>query len=143
MEIKLYKYNGGSNVINKDLELIVTYSFNVKKSTDIIRPILPIFSEIDLITSGVNYCYISVLNRYYFIDGISPYPNNIFRLDCRVDVLESFKNDILNSESQIIVGNELDYSSSVDVDSRQDGYVYKGTNNLDDVFDYVLVTLGG
>lgn len=143
MDIILYNYQGNNNVINKDKTEVVRYSIKMKKNTSLTNPIVPIYSDYDLINFNVNYCYISEFNRYYFVDDVVPYPNKIYRLTLRVDVLESYKDDILNSSSQIRVAGEMDYSSEVSLDSRQQIDIYKGSNEFEEVFDYVLVTLGG
>lgn len=143
MVIILYNYQGNDNVINKDKTEIVRYSIRMKGNTSLTNPIVPIHSDYDLINFNVNYCYISEFNRYYFVDDIVPYPNKIYRLTLRVDVLESYKDDILNSSSQIRVAGEMDYSSNVSLDSRQQIDIYKGSNEFDEAFDYVLVALGG
>lgn len=45
---------------------------------------------------SANYLWIPQFDRYYFIDDIISVTNTLWRIDCSVDVLMSFKKDILN-----------------------------------------------
>jgi uncharacterized UPF0146 family protein len=142
--IKLFSYAGGSNMIRKVKQEVVSYPLTIRRNVDIINPTIPIESSLDLIALDVNYCYIEDLHRYYFIDIIVPYPNNIYRLSCRVDVLETYKDDILNAKSHIVSGTKLGYSNqSVTTDSRRTTVSYDSDVELPETFSYVLNTLGG
>ena len=70
MNIVLMHNNSDLNVLGKDLSTLKTVQGNFKAKTDIVNPVLTI-NGIDDIISRLNYCYIPVLNRYYFITGIS------------------------------------------------------------------------
>lgn len=144
MEISLYKYSGGSNVINKKLKELVYYEIKLKKSTDILNPLINIKSELHLIELNCNYAYINELNRYYFIDSINPYPNGIYRLQLRVDVLETYKGDILNSDSVLSRSEQLDYvNTSVDHEVRKEVLKYHSNITIGSERTIVLTTLGG
>lgn len=41
-----------------------------------------------------NYVYIKEFNRYYFIEDISIYRTNLWRIKCHVDVLTSYQNEL-------------------------------------------------
>lgn len=55
-----------------------------------------------------NYMYIPTFNRYYFIDDIISVRNNLWRIVAHVDVLMSFKKEILN-QTVLINRNEFDF----------------------------------
>lgn len=57
-----------------------------------------------------NYLYIPDLNRYYFIENISASTNNVYTLSCSVDVLMSFRDEILALEVYVD-RNEFDYNA--------------------------------
>ena len=43
---------------------------------------------------SANYLWIPQFDRYYFIDDITSVTNTLWRIDCSVDVLMSFKKDL-------------------------------------------------
>ena len=131
MTINLYSYTGGSNVINKTPTFIVGYPIRLKRKTDQLEPELVLQCDIDLIDQGVNYCYITEFKRWYFINEIIPYPQGLFRIKCRVDVLESYRQDILASQfMQVNTGTHIDIQ------------IRKSNVELDQGVSYVLTTLG-
>ena len=56
-----------------------------------------------------NYLYIPDLHRYYFIENISASTNNVYSISCSVDVLMSFRDEILSLDAYID-RNEFDYN---------------------------------
>ena len=48
-----------------------------------------------------NYMYISEFDRYYFIDDIRSTHNNIWEISAHVDVLETYKDQILSNQAVI------------------------------------------
>lgn len=144
MEMILYNCTSSSNTINKDLTEVERFNIRLKKSTDIYNPSIPISSDIDLVVEQVNYCYISGVDRYYFIDSLNPYPNKIYRLSLRVDVLESFKNDILNSLAVVNKSNELGYlSTSINHEFRKEVTIFESDVTLSKEKSLIMTTLGG
>lgn len=142
MELKLYKTVSSNNEINKILTDELVFDVNFKKRTDILSPEIPIHSEIDLVK--YNYAYIEQFERYYFIEEIEPKPNKIYRIRLRVDVIESFKDDILNADSRITGSQELDYTNqSVDSDIRKETDKILGDYVLENNHTFIMTTLGG
>ena len=72
----------------------------LKASTSILKPVITINSNDSGITS-YNYMYISEFNRYYFIDDIVSVNNNKWEISAHVDVLETYKTDILANTAVI------------------------------------------
>ena len=92
MEIQFYNNLSGVNIINKNLQLIGNpIKFTLKQDTNIINPILILNGYI-----GGNYCYIEDFNRYYYVDDYNLLSNGNYELYLTVDVLASYKNDLLN-----------------------------------------------
>lgn len=142
MELKLYKTNSSNNEINKILTDELIFDIRLKKRTDIYSPDIPINSDIDL--TEYNYARIEQFDRSYFIEEIEPKPNKIYRLRLRVDVIESFKDDILNADSRITGSQELDYTNqSVDSDIRKETDKITGDYILENKNTFIMTTLGG
>lgn len=93
MEINLYKYNKDPNTINKNLGNPNVISGYMSNDLDIDSPTIKLASY-DL---EYNYIYIPVLKRYYFIDDVTIDPNGIWHLKLSLDVLMTFKDEILNA----------------------------------------------
>ena len=97
MNLTLYRINDDKNVINKVLGDGVTIPIMLKSDVNIVQPTL-ILSDLELYNfNNYNYCFIDVLNRYYFIDSVTSINNRLWKLECTVDVLETYKADVLSA----------------------------------------------
>lgn len=99
LKVTLYSIKDAKNVINKTLDNGTDYNIRLKDATTIDDCIIEIHTNNNIVNS--NYCYIPLFSRYYFINDIEIFPNNVYRLHLHIDVLESYKDDILNSTGVI------------------------------------------
>lgn len=97
MILVLYKTDDSPNTINKTLSDSLELNINLKKDTDIINPELVLKGDF----RGFNYAYIPELNRYYFINSMEQLNFILAKLYLECDVLETYKEDILNSSGII------------------------------------------
>lgn len=145
MEMKLYKTLDNENVINKELELKHSFNIKLKNTTDIVTPTIIINDKNNMNFTECNYCYLSDFNRYYFIRTIESMNNNLWGLHLECDVLESFKNDILNShaeyEREIKKGDYLEVNNPTDV--RKEIAIYESEISFDGEKNIVFSTIGG
>lgn len=113
MELKIYNNNSNTNVLNKNITLIDTLSFNLKSDTSILQPILILKNY----KSG-NYCYIKELNRYYYITDIKVLNGGLYQLQLEVDVLMTYKDVIMTkpitTHKIVKIVNDVDFSSLYD-----------------------------
>lgn len=100
MELKLFQNKSSENTINKDLTLITTKNINLKQSTNLYQTFL-VFKN-DGITDYSKVNYAKMLNKYYFVSHETIQNNSLIRLQLKEDVLETYKDDILNSSADII-----------------------------------------
>ena len=98
MKILFYNTSSSNNTINKVLVDETQYEIKLKDNTDIINPMIVLRSD-DIIL--FNYAYIPKFGRYYFVEKIELYPNSIYYIYLRCDVLESYKDDILKCDANI------------------------------------------
>lgn len=95
MDIILYNTADDNRKLNKSLTAIKTISVRLKDDADIMHPVI----ELDAanLPPTANYCYIAVFGRYYYINqqGIKIGRDLVITLS--VDVLMSFKSQILAS----------------------------------------------
>lgn len=106
MNVRFYKYHGAKNSLNKNLtnpDELTTCRF--LDGLDSSNPIIEIslrdegFSGTMYVPNDWNYCYIPFIDRYYFISPNKRFKRgNIVELSCHIDVLMTFKQDILNAD---------------------------------------------
>lgn len=144
MEMKLYNTVDNDNVINKELNLIHTLQIKLKDNVSITNPIIILSKVTDVNYFECNYCFLSEFNRYYFIRDIEVMDNTNFRFMLECDVLESFKNDILNSHSSykrgLKTGDYLQFNNTNDV--RKDIEIYSSNITLEMKKTMILSTMG-
>ena len=95
MDITLYNCSTEPNRLDKSSFLTSVLAVtNAAANTElgIEKPVLIIESTADL--SNVNYAYIADFGRYYNVRQGSAPVNNMWRFDCDVDVLMTYKNEI-------------------------------------------------
>ena len=100
MIVTLYKNSSDNIVVSKSIEELKTYTTVLLfKDSSILSPTL-IFTTSDVVNA--NYLYITEWKRYYYITDITILDNNKAVVKCNVDVLMSFKNEILNTKQNIV-----------------------------------------
>lgn len=101
-EIRLYRFNKKPNSTAVPSIVGSRYNCSMKTVSSLLAPVIDIADtkgtgEIPLF----NYAYIKDFDRYYFIDDVS-WTQGIWSISMHVDVLASFRNDILNSRQYVI-----------------------------------------
>ena len=145
MNIKFYYTPDETNKINKTLNSELVLTGNLKQESSIIKPVI-LIEATSLV--NYNYCYIPEFNRYYFITDLTIIKKNLWRVSLRVDVLMSFKDEIL--ECPIILSN----TQTTELENYLPSDVYKSTvkfktdiinfpSGLNDTGEYILITAGG
>ena len=97
MILTLYKTESAPNVIGKELTDSLSITINLKASTNVIDPEILLSPRPAVDYFVYNYAHIDSLNRYYFIDNVEVLNGNITKLVLRCDVLETYKDSVLNS----------------------------------------------
>lgn len=98
MKLDLYSTQDSYNTINKELSLIKEIEIRLKANIDLYNPTLVMTKQV--FYKNVNYA--KLLDRCYFVE-IQNHPNNNFiLLNLHEDVLQTYANDILNSNQDII-----------------------------------------
>lgn len=146
MEIILYENISEYNKINKTLMRENKLYGQMVNETSVTNP--SILIEIPTLTP-YNYLYIPELGRYYFITDIVNVRTNLWRIATNVDVLMSFKNEILN-QSVIIDKQENDDDASKYLDdgsyvteNRTFTEILNYPNGFNENPEYILITAGG
>lgn len=147
MEIKLFHNTSANNKIDKSLHSETTYNGNLRDDSKVVNP--EIMIEASNLTN-FNYAYIPAFHRYYYIEEITSYRNNLWIVKLKVDVLMSFASDIKDLTCVIEAtegykGNE--YLSASDswvnmVKAKTDIINFNGSSLLSNG-EYILITAGG
>ena len=143
MLLKLYNTNSETNRINKVMTDETEFDVRLKDKSSVVNPVLLLKSETYI---SFNYAYIPKFQRYYFIDDISVFPNKMYLLTLRCDVLTSFKDDILKSYARIVeqTNSNAYYDSNLKSEVRKEVDTYMSNVSFDLTADsMVLVTIGG
>ena len=140
MELILYHTNDSQNTINKDLTLITTKNINLKQSTNLYQTFLILKNDKATNYSNVNYA--KMLNKFYFVSHETIANNNFIKLNLKEDVLETYKDDILNTDFDIIAKSEIDYTSNVPTSKKVQTKIIKSNVTLADDENIIVQTSG-
>ena len=144
-DLLLYTVTDSNNTLGKTLGDPFTVSgVRLKGSTDIKTPTISVRSDTSLF--GYNYAYFPEFHRYYFIRTIRVFPAGVYEIDLAVDVLESFKDEILNSHAFVAQQTDINpyYGQEYESEVRKEIDVYNGDVKLNMTNKTnILVTIGG
>lgn len=145
MDIVLYVTGSEPNALYKTLQNGITLQGSLRGESSVVNP--NILIEIDN-PSQYNYCFIPEFSRYYFISDMVSVRTNLWRLQCVVDVLMSFQEQILYLN--VIVNNDTSPDEEkyfageqwqTSVKTKTDVITFP--SGLLDSGEYILITSGG
>ena len=139
MELKLFQKKSSENTINKDLTLITTKNINLKQSTNLYQTFL-VFKN-DNITDYSKINYAKMLNKYYFVSYETIQNNSLIRLNLKEDVLETYKDNILNSSADITEKSTPSYSGSIRTSKEVETFKLKSDTILPKTQSIIMVTV--
>lgn len=140
MELILYHTDDSQNTINKNLTLITTKNINLKQSTNLYQTFLILKNDKATDYSKINYA--KMLSKFYFVSHETIANNNFIRLNLKEDVLETFKDDILNTDFDIIAKSEIDYTSNIPNSKKVQTKIIKSNITLSDNETIIVQTSG-
>lgn len=94
INVELCKSSSPRNAINKSVEVIAEVECIFKNGADILNPVLLL--KIDHVPT-FNYVKIPEFKRHYFVGNIKNVDGKLWEINCSVDVLSSFKDQILTN----------------------------------------------
>lgn len=145
MTIDLYRNNSEKNRVTKTLTSLGSLSGALVRETSLTNPAITVTGITDIILN-CNYIYIEEFDRFYFVNDIISVRNDMWQLNCNVDVLMSFRNEILN-QTAVIQRNEKEWNLYLDdgiFKSYQNPIIQ--TKNFPSGFsgsDFILAVAGG
>lgn len=146
MNVEIYKNLSENSVIGKTKTLVYQTPCEIKGESSIINPVLILQYNEQLFAS--NYVYIPAWSRYYFIDDVRVLTGGRVEVSLSVDVLESFKDSIL--ELNVILGdtektgvNKYLNSDSFVTNCKTKTDIINFPHGLSENGTYILITSGG
>ena len=88
MEVRLYRCADSEEVVNKEIQLMVTVTGDVREEIELFENLV-IRVEVNTL-SNANYAYIDFYERYFFITKSDSICEGIYDLHLQSDVLMSF-----------------------------------------------------
>lgn len=146
MIITFYNNISERNVIRKTLSNPLAMSGALRESTSVTNPTITVESPAAIV--GYNYCYIPDFGRYYYVVDVKSLRLDLWAVTLRVDVLMSFKDNILNTPAIIdhtTQQNITEYMSSNVWQSlvKDKTDIINFSSGLSESGGYVLITAGG
>ena len=114
VDITFYNNNSDRRCINKNLTGATTISGNVKTQYTSSSISLDIAVSVAGITP-FQFNYMKYDNKFYYIDNVDFVLQNIIRLNCSVDLLETYKAQILK-QTAVLERSQNIYSRYIDDD---------------------------
>lgn len=145
MDITLYKNNSPNNFISKIIADATTFTGDLRQDSSVIDPVILIEASN---LSDYNYMYIPLFLRFYYINNIESVRTNLWRLTCHVDVLMTYRSQIL--DHQCIISKQASTDKSdlmIDdgdwvVENKKFNTVINFPAGLNDTGEYILITAG-
>lgn len=146
MIIDFYLMSEDRNKIGKTLTVLKTINAESNvKDLSLIDTVLFLSTMTVEGVKNYNYLYIHELNRYYFIENVSVTITGLYKLQLHCDLLETYKNDILDSFALINQSgnNNKYYDGGYLSQSNYDVDIYKSNKVFNSAKTLVITTLGG
>lgn len=146
MIITFYNNISEKNVVRKTLNNPLSISGALREATSVTNPTITVESPVAIV--GYNYCYIPDFGRYYYVVDVKSLRLDLWAVTLRVDVLMSFKDNILNTPAIIdhtTQQNITEYMSSNVWQSlvKDKTDIINFSSGLSESGGYVLITAGG
>ena len=142
MLAKIYNTEDSTNTLNKNITFVEDIDIKFKEEVNIFKPVITIRYD-QLI--NFNYMYIPEFTRYYFVENVTSYPNKIYTITLKCDVLMSFKDDILTAQGNITAQTNYNeyYNYNYSSEIRKETDIYNSTVTFPDKKSTILSTIGG
>lgn len=138
MKLTLYNTQDTANTLNKNLTELATLDINFKQGQNMFNPSL-ILTKTN-VPELANYCKLA--NKYYFINSTYEYHTMYLIINLMEDVLQTYKDDILKSDTDVISKSKIDYNTTVSTNSKVTTDIIKSNITLSDNESIIVQTNG-
>lgn len=108
MQCTFYQYAATPERVDKTAYLTEVGTLNniyLKENTNLMQPIF--YLKTNPVVYNANYVFCSDTQRYYYIDDISAIGGGQVSISCNIDVLYTYKNEILDSTAWIETSSDI------------------------------------
>ena len=138
MLVNFYHTDNPQNTLGKNLTQLANKDIHLKANTDLINPSL-LFKN-DNFNKQVNY--MKMLDRYYFVNLKFIRSDTLVILNCTIDVLETYKDLILNSQADIIEKSSVSNVKQNDITQETVTKIYKSDTIVPNGSSIIMQTTG-
>lgn len=151
MTVNLLYTPDEKNKVGKTTTSYFTLTGTLREESSILTPSIIVNNVDDKILYRVNYMYIPDFHRYYFVTNITCVKNNLYRIDGRVDVLNTYASPIkaqtalierqetITEQNPYLIDNLVNIQSNPIIITKN----FQQTNPFDpSKWSYILLTIG-
>lgn len=138
MLVNFYHTDNPQNTLGKNLTQLANKDIHLKANTDLINPSL-LFKN-DNFNKEVNY--MKMLDRYYFVNLKFIRSDTLVILNCTIDVLETYKDLILNSQADIIEKSSVSNVKQNDITQETVTKIFKSDTIVPNGSSIIMQTTG-
>lgn len=144
MQVKLYQTQDAANVINKTLTGERIIDVALRRDFNLFSPEVVLKMANAGEALAFNYAIIHDLEKRYFVDNVENVGAKRWRYTLSVDVLETYKNDVLNSKARfkrnIKTGDYLD--AYIDMNVNKVSSTFESNKGFEGEPSLILTTVG-
>ena len=102
------------NKVDKNIVTVITVNGTLRDGASILNPEVEIETSLtESMVGAINYAYIEVFNRYYFVTDIKTDINGLWVVSMHVDVLMTYKDNI-RQQNAVVARQESTYNMYLD-----------------------------
>jgi len=139
MQLIFYHTNDNQNTINKTLDKITEIKIHLTSGQDINNLQLLLTNNSNIDYSTINYA--SMLDNYYFASSELIKNGTLIRLNLKKDVLETYKDDILKCEADIIAKTDNNDIGNIPISKKVETKIFKADTTLNKTQSVIMVTV--
>lgn len=139
MKLTLYHTDDKPNTINKTIEQITEIEIQLRSGTDLYKLQLLLAKRNEIDYSKINYA--KMLDSYYFASYEEMKNGYLVNFDLKKDVLETYKNDILNSDADIIEKSEPSNNANIRTSKEVESFKLSSSVVLPKTQSIILVSV--
>ena len=145
MEVRFFYNRSDSRVINKNLIAGESFEGQARDECSIMAPVI-MFEKNNVLR--YNYAYIPEFQRYYAVVERNAYREGLWQIQFAVDVLMSFRNDIVNlnvvvdKQSMAVNGDEYIDDGSLVAENVMFQRIYNYPEGFNENPELILITAG-
>lgn len=145
MEVRFFYNRSDSRVINKNIIAGETFEGQARDECNVMAPII-MFEKNNVLR--YNYAYIPEFQRYYAVVSRNAYREGLWEVQFEVDVLMSFRNDIVNlnvvvdKQSMVVNGDEYIDDGSLVAENVMFQRIYNYPEGFNENPELILITAG-